>query len=158
MGSQPSHSSERIWGQKGQVMGHGRGKDLVLTGVERREYFPWGRTNVISLAGTRYPPRPVSPPQHTGNRLAPEQDTVNHWSKLLPHYSKFGLKTVCLLRQKIKEQKPFQRRAWAKIPFQFYLLGFDLLTNMDLPGVLTTDSVQSKDGCGMLSFCSTANL
>lgn len=44
----------------------------------REENIPWGRTNVTSLAGTRYPPRPGSPPQHTENRLAPERDTVNH--------------------------------------------------------------------------------
>lgn len=129
----------------------------MLTGVEGREYFPWSRTNVPSLPGTRYPPRPESPPQRAGNRLAPEQHTVSHWFTLLPHYSKFGPKTVCLLRQKIKEQKPFQRRTWARIPLQFYLLGFDLLTNTNLPGVLTTDSMQSKGGWRK-SFCSTANL
>jgi hypothetical protein len=118
-------------------MGHGRARELVLTGVEGREYFLWGQ-NKCGLLGWHQVPSKASVSSSAHREpLGPEQGTVTH---SLPHYSKFGLKTVCLLRQKIKEQKPFQRRTWAKIPLRFYLLGFDLLTNTDLPRVLTTDS------------------
>lgn len=124
---------ENMGATEGGDRGHGRGRGVVLIRVKGRKYFPQGRAIATSLTGTRSPPRPVSPPQDIGNRLAPEQNVVNHWPTCLPPYSKFGLKTVCLLRQKIQEQKPFQRRTRARIPRQFHLLCFDLLTNKSLP-------------------------